>query len=1044
MVSEGRRLTRAALLVMALGVILLQPVPGAAQSLPELPRVFLDTTYVAPTGSVIPVPAGGDFQAALNAATPGTTLVLQAGATYTGNFTLPANPGPGWIYIQSSALASMPGGTRVTPAQAVLMPKIVTPNGSSAISSGGGSQKYRLAGLEITGTLTNTSSLQNNLVMLGGQGNHDFVLDRSYIHGQPFGNYKRGVEIEATRVAVIDSWIDDIHVDQDDTQGIIVWNGAGPLKIVNNTIRAGGENIILGPSNGTVVADVEIRGNLLEKPYSWRVGDPTFAGQHWTIKNLLELKNARRVLIDGNVLQNCWVDWNAAFGAQGASSLVLTTRNQWGTCNCPVEDVTITNNINQHLGRGIGIANLGGSAMQRILVRNNLFRDISSSVNDGIAFMSYANSDVTIDHNTSFQDGIAIFTHDAPNFWFTNNLLFLGGGIAGGGAPSVNMNNAVIGGPGNFPIVGNFFPATIAAVGFVNYAGGDYRLAPTSPYKNAGTDGKDIGADIVALNAATACAVSGACGPPPPPPPPPPPVVLTIPGMIPAASFTTVVPTTVTVYTPSSGVQALNNLTTGAVVSYAVTVAQPGTYAVKALVSNADWSPTPTWHLAVDGIAVTAPVPVPSTGTWNAFQWVSASVPIVVTAGPHILSLHADQQYFNVQAIQTIVSSTTPPTVAITSPTSSATYSTSTTPLTLGGTASDALGVTQVTWANSRGGSGTATGTTSWTAGGIVLQPGSNVLTVSAWDAAGNTGTATLTVTFPDTAPPTVTITAPTSSSTYSTSSTPLTLGGTASDNVGVTQVTWANSRGGSGAATGTTTSWTAGGIVLQPGSNVLTVSARDAAGNTGTATLTVTFPDTTPPTVTITAPTSNPTYTTSSSSLTLSGIASDNVGVTQVTWTNSLGGTGTATGTTSWTAAIVLQVGTNVLTVTTRDGAGNSATATLTVTLTSTLTFTDDPLLAQSTVTEGVHVTELRTAINSARTARGLAAYAWTDPTLSPRSTRVNAVHLTDLRTALNQAYQVALKALPTYTDPTLVAGQTTVKAIHLNELRAAVRALQ
>src|SRR6266850_7856220 len=141
MVSEGRRLTRAALLVMALGAILLQPVPGAAQSLPELPRVFLDTTYVAPTGSVIPVPAGGDFQAALNAATPGTTLILQAGATYTGNFTLPANPGPGWIYIVSSALSSLPEGTRVTPAQASLMPKLVSPNNNAVLTAGGGDRK---------------------------------------------------------------------------------------------------------------------------------------------------------------------------------------------------------------------------------------------------------------------------------------------------------------------------------------------------------------------------------------------------------------------------------------------------------------------------------------------------------------------------------------------------------------------------------------------------------------------------------------------------------------------------------------------------------------------------------------------------------------------------------------------------------------------------------------------------------------------------------------------------------------------------------------
>jgi Divergent InlB B-repeat domain len=55
--------------------------------------------------------------------------------------------------------------------------------------------------------------------------------------------------------------------------------------------------------------------------------------------------------------------------------------------------------------------------------------------------------------------------------------------------------------------------------------------------------------------------------------------------------------------------------------------------------------------------------------------------------------------------------------------------------------------VTQVSWASDRGGSGTASGTTNWSASGIALQSGANVLTVSARDAAGNTGTATLTVT---------------------------------------------------------------------------------------------------------------------------------------------------------------------------------------------------------------------------------------------------------------------------------------------------------
>ena len=130
------------------------------------------------------------------------------------------------------------------------------------------------------------------------------------------------------------------------------------------------------------------------------------------------------------------------------------------------------------------------------------------------------------------------------------------------------------------------------------------------------------------------------------------------------------------------------------------------------------------------------------------------------------------------------------------------------------------------------------------------------MLTVTARDAAGNTSTDTLTVTYnPDTTLPAVTITGPTSASTLTVITSPLALSGTASDNIGVTQVTWTNSRGGSGTATGTT-SWSVASITLLSGSNVLTVTARDAAGNTRTDTLTVTYsPDTTRPNITITTP---------------------------------------------------------------------------------------------------------------------------------------------------------------------------------------------
>jgi hypothetical protein len=90
----------------------------------------------------------------------------------------------------------------------------------------------------------------------------------------------------------------------------------------------------------------------------------------------------------------------------------------------------------------------------------------------------------------------------------------------------------------------------------------------------------------------------------------------------------------------------------------------------------------------------------------------------------------------------------TPPTIAITSPTSGTIYSTSSSTISLGGTTSDNMGVVNVTWSNPQAGdSGTASGTTSWTANNISLASGTNVITVTAYDAAGNQSTATLTVT---------------------------------------------------------------------------------------------------------------------------------------------------------------------------------------------------------------------------------------------------------------------------------------------------------
>ena len=89
------------------------------------------------------------------------------------------------------------------------------------------------------------------------------------------------------------------------------------------------------------------------------------------------------------------------------------------------------------------------------------------------------------------------------------------------------------------------------------------------------------------------------------------------------------------------------------------------------------------------------------------------------------------------------------PTIIITTPTSSSTYTTTSSTMSMDGTAFDnASGISSVTWSNSKGGNGTATGTTSWSVSSITLSSGDNTITVTAKDNAGNTGTDAIAVTY--------------------------------------------------------------------------------------------------------------------------------------------------------------------------------------------------------------------------------------------------------------------------------------------------------
>ncbi len=113
---------------------------------------------------------------------------------------------------------------------------------------------------------------------------------------------------------------------------------------------------------------------------------------------------------------------------------------------------------------------------------------------------------------------------------------------------------------------------------------------------------------------------------------------------------------------------------------------------------------------------------------------------------------------------------------------------------------------------------------------------------VTAVDTSGNESgySAECTVTISDSTAPTIAITSPTTAGTYDTADALITISGNASDNVGVSQVTWANSAGGNGTAIGTET-WSISDISLVKGENILTVTAADVAGNQNSTSLTVT-----------------------------------------------------------------------------------------------------------------------------------------------------------------------------------------------------------
>jgi len=558
----------------------------------ELPRVTVPSAMAdtpAP-GSIISVNAGGDLQSALNNARCGDVIELQAGATFTGPFLVPAKNCDinHWIWIRTSAPDSaLPAeGQRATPCYAGVASLAGRPQysctnpqnvmakvqmqtiGDGPFRIAAGASYYRFIGLEVTRPAGTKGPAR--LMFVKGTADH-LVVDRSWLHGAPQDETHDGVNLNGmTNVAIVDSYFNDFHcisktgacIDSHAVAGGTSNTQDGPFKIEDNFLEASGEAVMFGGGAATLTpTDIEILNNHFWKPWQWMKGNPNFIGgadgNPFVVKNHLELKNAVRVLVQANLMENTWGGFSQTGGA-----ILLTPKNQHtqsGANVCPlcqVTDVTICYVHVSHGGAGIQMATvLSGDAKDgapalagtRWSIHDVVLDDLSTKYVGGGTVFEIMNgwpknalNTVTINHITGFPDPsshmmiIGNLAKNAPMYGlvFTNNLTVTGrypvwntgGGEASCAYKDVPItsisncfasytfgNNGLIAPPPEYPPStwpgSNMFPQTIYDVGFVDYNngnGGNYELQAHSPYKNKGTDGKDLGADIMGLNAALA------------------------------------------------------------------------------------------------------------------------------------------------------------------------------------------------------------------------------------------------------------------------------------------------------------------------------------------------------------------------------------------------------------------------------------------------------------------------------------------------------------------------------------------------------------
>jgi len=491
----------------------------------------------SPGRRVITVRAGGDLQAAVRSARYGDTIELEAGASFPGPIILPfKGPGTGtnadYITIRTSNPSGISAdGTRLNPSMhARAMPKILAPSEQTAVSTEARSHHYKFVGVEFLPAAN--ARFVYNVVDLGSsdytslaQFPHHLIFDRCYVHSTGLNRARRGFAVNSAETSILNSHVSGFAGASDETQAIAAWNGPGPFHFVNNYLEGAGEVMLIGGADPSIVnlvpSDVEIRRNYFRKPKQ--------RSKQATVKGTLELKNARRVNIEGNLIESEIL----------TTAIVLTVRNQngkapWST----IEDVAVQNNIVRHASSGINILGSDNERhsqeAKRIRVVNNLLLDIVADRPDNIPYFLQINGgqQILVAHNTVQQAGNVITAYGAlsARFSFRDNIIqfnrygivCLNPGPECGGRnyfcncfPDGSFNGNVF--ADNFGTAvndrmdekypaGNYFVGSFQKVGFNDLAHDDWSLATSSHTRKRASDGGDPGVNIKLLIASGAFA----------------------------------------------------------------------------------------------------------------------------------------------------------------------------------------------------------------------------------------------------------------------------------------------------------------------------------------------------------------------------------------------------------------------------------------------------------------------------------------------------------------------------------------------------------